>query len=505
MADSAAQNLAESMMSGWDSITKEFLTSWLDVGLLVDLDAGSVTWLTAQLETISAFLAVIGLMVAAIWTVLHHRGEKAVKVVKALFTVVLVSTLGVGLIQVVLAGGDSFSDWILDSAGITTDARAQIPVAGLVAASPGLAILAGVFGIIATIIQWGIMLVRSALIPLLVGVWPTAAAASMIGGGSQAFSKITTWIIAFALYKPIAAIVYAYAWKTKSGEDGIGGAINGLVLIVLAVVALPAMMRLLAPGTAALGSSAGGSMALAGAAALAGAGVAAGTAVLSGGGTAMASGAAKSPGMGRTAGLVPSTAGGTGRSGPTSTGGSPEDGSPPSGGPSSGSPLSGDSGPATDTPPDDAGPAGTGITVPASGSGRTGSQPTGRNTTVSPAESGHNRPPTPVGTTGTSSGTASEANQGSPTRENQTTGNQHDTRGSQLPNTAGSESSSIPAQTPAGSSPVAGAPTTPPTFSPSSTTGTTPAREAKTAAVQSLTQAVANGAAEADGRDVVGP
>ena len=484
---SAIGKMAEAMMGGWDSLTKGFLTSWLDVGLLVDLDAGSVTWLTAQLGVISVLLATVGMMLAAIWTMVHHRGEKAVKVAKSMFTVVLVSTAGVGLMQVVLAGGDAFSEWILDSAGVTVDGRGSLPVATLVASSPGLAILAGIFGIIATIIQWGIMLVRSALLPLLVGVWPVAAAASMIGGAEQAFSKVTTWIIAFTLYKPVAAVVYAYAWKTKSGDDGIGGVINGLILIVLAVVALPAIMRLISPGTSALGGSGGGGMALAGGAAVVGAGVSAGTAILSGGGSAAASGAGAAKTSG---GPKPPDIGGGG--GPKNPGGT--DPAKQLGG--GDKPLELESG----------GGGGSDGTAGGTGAGGTGSGTVGGD---DPA----------AGSTGSETVGADDPAGSTDSAGSETVGGDSAAEGASSPSGADAgltdpgpaeSASSTESGSSAGSSATAGgtdaptetADTTPPTAN--TDRGSSKAKDAGAAAAKSMGQAIADGTKDADGKDVIG-
>ena len=274
-------------MGGWDSLFKQFLTSWLDVGLLVSLDGDAVTWLTDQLQNISVFFAIIGIMISAVWTMVHFRGDKAASVGKSLLTVVLVTALGTAVVQLVITIGDQFSDWVLESAGVTVDGMGNLGTA-VTLIGPGLAIIAGIFGIIATAIQWLIMLVRATILPLLVAVWPLVASASMIQGSEQAFSKLTKWMVAFILYKPVAAIVYAFAWRLKSGDDGIGGVLNGLLLLVLAVVALPALMRLISPGTTALGGAAGGSIALAAGAAVGSAAVSAGAAIMTGGGSAAA-------------------------------------------------------------------------------------------------------------------------------------------------------------------------------------------------------------------------
>lgn len=507
-AADAFTKMAEMMVGSWDSMMKEFLTSWLNVGLLVDLEAGSIQWLTAQLQVISIFLTILGIMFAAIWTMIHYRGDKAIKLAQTMAKVVVVTTLGAAAVQVIIAGGDAFSTWILDSAGITTDAR-QIPLT-IAAANPGIAILGGIFGIIATIIQWGIMLVRSALLPLLIGVWPVAAAASMIGGADQAFSKITNWIIAFALYKPVAAIIYAYAWKTKSGDEGLGGVINGLVLIALAVVALPAMMRLIAPGTSALGGASGGGMALAGGAALVGAGVAAGAAVLSGGGTAAAgaaggaakmaggAGSAGSAGM-ATAGGSSVTAGGAGAAGGGAdpTGGGSGSGGTGGSGPSSGG-GAGAAGGSSDAASGALGGDSDGADSSSGGAAEEtmGAEGAGQGAGVASAQGAGAAPETVGGETAGGPTAPAGAKSGS---ADSPVGADTSAMGASEP----PSSQSGAAESAAGTSSPTGAPETathgarPQNTSPKTT-------QAKNAAAQSMTQAVADGAKDADGKDVIG-
>lgn len=505
-AADAFTKMAEMMVGSWDSMMKEFLTSWLNVGLLVDLEAGSIQWLTAQLQVISIFLTVLGIMFAAIWTMIHYRGDKAIKLAQTMAKVVVVTTLGAAAVQIIIAGGDAFSTWILDSAGITTDAR-QIPLT-IAAANPGIAILGGIFGIIATIIQWGIMLVRSALLPLLIGVWPVAAAASMIGGADQAFSKITNWIIAFALYKPVAAIIYAYAWKTKSGDEGLGGVINGLVLIALAVVALPAMMRLIAPGTSALGGASGGGMALAGGAALVGAGVAAGAAVLSGGGTAAAGtagGAAKMAGGAGTAGSAGmATAGGSSVTAGDAGAAGPGGGADPTGGGSGGGGTGGSgSGPgggagaaggSADTASgalggdaDGGGPA-SGGTAGESGGAEDAGQGSASDTGAASGAVGGQAAGGPTAPAGAQPGSVD----GPAGADTSATGTSEPTssQGGTADSAAGT---SEPTGSSEASAPVAG-----------SNNASPKTRPATHAAAQSMTQAVADGAKDADGKDVIG-
>ncbi|MDQ0733506.1 hypothetical protein [Arthrobacter sp. B1I2] len=345
--NSGANSLGEAMMGAWDSIMKGFLTSWLDAGMMVSLEGESMAWLTDQLQVLSIFMSTLGIMVACVWTMMHARGDRAVKAAKSLLMVFLVTTAGTTLMQVAIPAGDAFSKYILDEAGVTVQGYEQLgPAAAAVGQiGPGLAIVAGIFGVIATLLQWVIMIVRATVLPLLVAIWPVAAAAAMIRGAEQSFSRVTMWLVAFLLYKPIAAIIYAFAWKLKSGGDGIGGVINGMLLLVLAVAALPALMKLLSPATAAMGSAAGGTMALGAGAAVVTAGVAAGAAVATGGASAGAKGAAGFAGTAGPSGGA-TAQGTTSMAAPESSSGTAPGGAPagPSGSPASSNPAGSNTG-----------------------------------------------------------------------------------------------------------------------------------------------------------------
>lgn len=467
--DSGANNLGEAMMGGWDSLMKGFLTSWLDVGLLVSLEGDAVTWLTNQLQDLSVFFAIIGIMISAVWTMVHFRGDKAAGVGKSLLTVVLVTTLGTAVVQLALTIGDQFSDWVLESAGVTIDGFGT-PAVAVSAIGPGLAIIAGIFGIIATAIQWIIMLIRATILPLLVAVWPVVAAASMIQGSEEAFSKLTKWMVAFILYKPVAAIIYAFAWRLKSGDDGIGGVLNGLLLLVLAVLALPALMRLITPGTSALGGAAGGSMALAAGAALGSAAVSAGAAVLTGGGSAAATSG--------TAGTAAKTASTTKASSTPS---------PTDGGPGTAATADGASGTPTttsasgQTPSAPAGGAAsdaTGSTAEGSSSSSDSNGSTGSSVVGGASESAGQ-----PGAAGTAAGTG-QAPEGTPSEASGGSGAGNVASGA-VPASEGSSGSSVP---PSGGT------------SPGSTRGGAAARSA----IESAGKSVADGAKDVNGEDVIG-
>ena len=327
VASNGFQQAAETIFSSYDDIIKQFLTSWVGSDFLVSLDNKATAWFQDTSLPITILLLTVGLIVAGIRTMYSQRGEEFGEAMRNLARVVAVTSFGTVLIQILVWGGDAYAEWILKVSG--TSATAGYVDAGFAASSPGLALLFGLVGVLAVGIQWVIMFVRQAMLLLLNAFWPMSASYAMLRQGQQAFEKVTAWIIAFIIYSPLAASNYAFAWRLKSGQDGAGGVIYGLMLIILAVVALPAIMRLITPVAAALGNASGGAMAMGFTAAAVSAGVAVGAAVATGGASAGAGAGAAAGGGAGTAGAAEGgqaataagTPGATGESMPTAGGG----------------------------------------------------------------------------------------------------------------------------------------------------------------------------------------
>lgn len=317
-ASNGFKQAAETMFAAYDDIMKQFLTSWVGASFKVDLDNKATSWFQDTTLPITIVLLTLGLVVAGARVMYSHRGEPFQEAMAALGKAVAVITLGTAAIQIFVWGGDAYGQWILKVSGTTaTDGYVD---AAFATSSPGLALIFGLLGVLAVGIQWVIMFVRQALMLLLNAFWQVSAAYAVLRRGEQAFEKITAWIIAFIIYSPLAASIYAFAWRLKNGQDGAGGVIYGLMLIGLAVIALPAIMRLLVPASGALGSAIGGAMAMGVAAGVVQAGVAAGAAVATGGASAGASGAGAA-GAGAGAGAGGGAAGGVAGGGEVATSG----------------------------------------------------------------------------------------------------------------------------------------------------------------------------------------
>jgi len=312
-------------------------------------NAGAVAFIQGDLHFITLFVGIAAIIVAAARMAFTQRGAPMRESLNGLIRLILVSGAGLAFLTIVARAGDSFSSWVLSSApgskgGDLAQATSLFNLSAGGAAFSGVAFLLlilAILAILATLIQLFLIIVRAVLLVVMAGMWPLAAAASMTEGGLSMFKKTTGYLLAFLLYKPAAAVVYALAFyligNPAPGQDPLVTEIEGVTLIVLATLTLPALLKFVVPAVSSAGGISAGEV-LAGGAALA-TGAAAIVA------TAGASGAAGAAGM---AGRGRSLAGGPGGPGPAGAssvgGGGPGPGSGPKGSGGGGGPSPGGSG-----------------------------------------------------------------------------------------------------------------------------------------------------------------
>ncbi|WP_431031075.1 hypothetical protein [Plantibacter sp. RU18] len=328
--------IGASFMAGWSQMDMFFLASWISVPILIDITNpdGTTEWLQFVLSNLTFMVAVLGAMVAAGWTFVKLGMERLKNLGGRLVVLMVINIAGAPTIALLDTGIREASIGLLKQVGITaTSTVATIAVAGI---APPILILIGIIAIVAVMIQWGIMIARSALVPVLVGAWPLAASVATLGGqaATKTFNSITAWLLAFVVYILPAAIVYAAAFRLKSGYDGLGGIMYGFVLEVIAVFMLPALLRILAPQVGKIGSAFGGKIAMEGAISLAETAITVGAVVLTAGAAsgmlagagAAGAGGAGAGGGGSGAGAAPGSASGTaGAAEPAAAAGAPSE------------------------------------------------------------------------------------------------------------------------------------------------------------------------------------
>lgn len=308
---------------------------------------GAVLFLQSSLWWYMGAAAVVSVIVGAARMAWEQRAEPGRETVKSLLTLVVVAGAGVTIVGLLVAAADSFSVWVINGSlecDVTTDsacfgenmltllALTTNPAAGGLGAL--LIIILGLIAILAAAFQIVLMVARGGMLVILAGILPLSASFTNTEMGKGWFKKCVGWLVAFILYKPAAAIVYAAAFQLVGtdvfSDDGTGllAVLTGLMLMIIALFAMPALMRFVTPMVGALaGGSAGGAMAVGALAALPSGAAAVGR-LAAGGGSASSAAAAPSGSDG--------ASGSSGSSGPSGTSGTPG-GPGPSGGQGSGS------------------------------------------------------------------------------------------------------------------------------------------------------------------------
>ena len=276
LGDSGFDDIAESAAEGAATTVKALGGAWMNLGTpQLGGDTGPVAFLQGSTLWVTSFTAVLCLLFAAGQLAWQRRGETARQALQGLLNLVVVSSAGVATVSLLTSAGDKFSVWIIDrSTGCRQISTTGEPVAQCVAEfekrtsamltlggtdSSFLVLIMAILVIVGTVAQIALMIVRMAMLVILTGTLPLSAAASAAPGGRVWFRKSVGWLLAFVLYKPAAAIVYAAAFSLSGQrqDDEVVSMISGVVLIVLACCTLPALMRFTTPVVQAAVSSSG--------------------------------------------------------------------------------------------------------------------------------------------------------------------------------------------------------------------------------------------------------
>lgn len=192
-------------------------------------------------------------------------------------------------------------------------------------------ILAGIM-LVGSVMQLIALVIRVLLVPIIAGLAPLMAALSFTEMGRNGLGHLLAWLIAAIAFKPVSALLYVVVvWNmqnTSAGDSLTTGVINALMLGIAGIIA-PTLVRILVPATSAAGgASATSGIAAAGAAVGAFGGMAGMAGSAMGAGARGVSGAAGGPGA---AGAPGSSSVGAGASVSGGSGGHSASGGPSGG------------------------------------------------------------------------------------------------------------------------------------------------------------------------------
>ncbi|MFJ8744081.1 hypothetical protein ACIRL2_32485 [Embleya sp. NPDC127516] len=303
--------LASDALSWWLKVDAPF-TGGSDRGA-----SGITNMLRSHTIFITTVVAVLSLLWVAGKMALSRNPMAVSGMVKAMFTLIVVTTSSIAFFGLLLTAGHSFTQWFmirgLSGKGDTAVNQAEVcnAVQKYLEVTPMgskqnpinffLFLVSAVLLIICGVMLYLYMLARLVGLTLLLGIMPVFAAGSGTETGKSALKKCFSFAIGFALLEPTAAFVIVPVFRMWASPAD-GSAAEGLASVIIlaaGTLSLPATMRMVNPlvglvaedgkgahgmvmGSLALGAKGVGALAMAGA--TGGTGLAAAMAKGSGGG-----------------------------------------------------------------------------------------------------------------------------------------------------------------------------------------------------------------------------
>ncbi|MDB5243869.1 MAG: hypothetical protein JWP57_4495, partial [Spirosoma sp.] len=201
----AIENLSKAVREGLSQMVTTLSTFWAELpsSNLTTLDGVSpsptVAFLQNGLAYWTAVLAVLAIIVGGARLAWEQRGGPLREMLRSLLTLALVSGVGLAVIAVLVAAADAFSVWIINA---STDGRGfsdSLHLLVLVNADGVgvfLLIVLGLIGILTSLFQIVLMVIRSGMLVILAGILPTTAAFTNTEMGRQWFQKTVGWTLA---------------------------------------------------------------------------------------------------------------------------------------------------------------------------------------------------------------------------------------------------------------------------------------------------------------------
>lgn len=338
-AGSAFDGMVNALKEGVGKAVGLMMSFWMKIPIpSIGVPGNAVDKLHNATLYLTVITAIVSIFFVSAKVALARRSaasEEAQEAAKGLVRIVVASSVAIPAVVLASQAADEYSSWLVtqaaggDVGGAVLKLMAFDTITGT-----GFTFILALIALLASIVQAFLIIIRDALLILLIGGLPLAAAASISPAGRQTWHKMVGWLIAFILFKPVAAMCYAGAlWSVTNASNEIDQ-IAGIFLVILAVLTLPALMRLIVPQVEKVGGGGGGAML--GAAGAAATGAVSMASMSGGGGGGSRGGGGGGGGGSKAAFLGPQGSaggGGAGRQGgPSGAGPAPTGGGGPKGG-----------------------------------------------------------------------------------------------------------------------------------------------------------------------------
>jgi len=252
----ATSGQSASPTQGWDAICTSFahaaqqlLSSFAGSFVSIpplNLSAPGVRSVYGLSLVIAGLIAAALLMLQVIRTVLTHDGSAMAHGLAGIGKAMLAFALTLGTAAAALRASDELTSWIV-ARTVGSPQALSAKLAGLISFSPkvsaSLLFILALLGILVTVALWAQILLRNAAVALLVALSPVAAA-GQVGTTTQLWwRKLVRTALQLIALKPVVALILALGLSLPGTSGAVEKLLSGMVVLLLAACAWPAMAR----------------------------------------------------------------------------------------------------------------------------------------------------------------------------------------------------------------------------------------------------------------------
>jgi hypothetical protein len=259
MAGSAWESICKSFADALTDLLKTFATAFVKIPP-VDLASNGVRSVYAISLGIAALVASLLVIGQVIRTAVTHDGRPLATAAVGLGKAVLAFLLTLTVASTSLVASDELTKYIVDNS-LGGEQAFSDKVSKLIAWSSGgsvsLMLVLAIIGILLTLVLWFEMLLRNAAIAVLVATSPISAAGQVSESTRSWWSKLVAMTVQLIILKPVIALVFALGFNMAGDSQDLTTTLSGMLVLLLAVLAWPAIARFFTFASVQVGGGAG--------------------------------------------------------------------------------------------------------------------------------------------------------------------------------------------------------------------------------------------------------
>ncbi|WP_194904787.1 hypothetical protein [Catenulispora rubra] len=256
--------------SAWDAICKDFAKSAAQLlGAFakafvaipnVDLASGGVKSVYGISMGLAAVIAALLLFVQIIRTAVTHDGNALAQGIVGVGKAAMAFLLTLTIAGTALTAADELSAFIVKQSFGSTQALSD-KISHLVTWNDGMSasllLIFAILGILLVVVLWFELLLRNAAFAVLVASSPIAASGQVSEATRAWWSKMVAAAIQLLVLKPIIALVFALGLSMTGDSKDIETMLVGMLVLLMAAVAWPAVARFFSFASVQVGGGAG--------------------------------------------------------------------------------------------------------------------------------------------------------------------------------------------------------------------------------------------------------